>query len=594
MMNDQLDTTLTTTPEADDVAAATPAAEHYEPRFPLAQLRESPTNPRRHFGDLGELAGSIKAKGILVPLRARPLAEPETVEVDGERVSVTHELVYGHRRYRAAKLAGRTDVPVTLCTMNDIEAAEAQIIENGQRLDVHPLEEGDGYKFLHERHRMPVARIAAKVGKSESYVYARLRLAELGPEARELFLAEKFGIEVALTLVSVANPEHQAQAAAEVSRPRYEGGPMPTAADARRHIVNAYMLRLAEVPWSLDDATLVPTAGACATCPKNTATQRSLFADDTAAALCTDRACYESKEAAVWARKKAEALAKGWRVIEGDEAKALAPHGYLALYATPYAELRSTCADDPKGRTYAELLKGRDFPRVLVCLDDETCGEFIEKATVFKAAGVDLAQVRKEARAELETKAAKGNKRAAEKLKNDDRKRAQDDEDAITEAVELAKLAAIAEAAQDRPFNLDDRAYWQWITAQVLRVVGDFGGLDILAARRKLTSATRARDGYKVLLEEVSCLAGSGCRSVIAESLLARALVDGFPEIETEIARFYKVDLAAVEKKARAEASQPKKPAPAKPTAKPTAKKPAAKAKPAAPAKKSRSKKGAK
>lgn len=590
MMNDQLDTT---TPEADDVAAATPAAEYYEPRFPLARLRESPTNPRRHFGDLGELAGSIAAKGILVPLRARPLAEPETVEVDGELVTITHELVYGHRRYRAAKLAGRTDVPVTLCMMNDEEAAEAQIIENGQRLDVHPLEEGDGYKFLHERHRMPVARIAAKVGKSESYVYARLRLAELGPEARELFLAEKFGIEVALTLASVSNPEHQAKAAAEVARPQWEGGPPRTTADARRLIVQNYMLRLADVPWSLDDATLVPTAGACTTCPRNTATQRSLFGDDPKAALCTDRACYQSKEDAAWVRKKVEAAAKGWRVIEGDEAKQLAPNGYLSLYNSPFTELHNTCEDDPKGRTYAKLLEGRDFPRVLLRTSDGDVHELVEKKTVLKAAGVDLAQVRKEAREELETKAAKGDKKAEAKLKNDDWKRERD----LDETIDRAKLSAIAMAALNRPFNLDDRAYWQWLAGCLTRALS-YDGADLVVERRNLKTKGRPE---AALIEEVGCLAGGGCRGVIAELLFARTLSNTEDDDAEEIARFYKVDLKAIEAQARAEASQPKKPAPAKasakPSAKPAAKKPAAKAKakPAkAPAKSSSKKPAAK
>ena len=98
--------------------------------LPLALLNESKTNPRRVFDDvsLRELAASIRSQGVLSPLLVRPLTE------NG------FEIVAGARRYRAAQMAEAATVPVRIVNLTDAEALEAQLIENLQRRDVHPLE----------------------------------------------------------------------------------------------------------------------------------------------------------------------------------------------------------------------------------------------------------------------------------------------------------------------------------------------------------------------------------------------------------------------------------------------------------------------
>ena len=92
----------------------TPARERRIVEVPVGRLRESPTNPRRTYGDLSELAESIKRQGILQASVARPV---------GERL----EVVFGHRRLRAAKLAGLRTVPVDVVEMDDRQALEAQL-----------------------------------------------------------------------------------------------------------------------------------------------------------------------------------------------------------------------------------------------------------------------------------------------------------------------------------------------------------------------------------------------------------------------------------------------------------------------------------
>jgi len=149
--------------------------------IPIYALQESPTNPRRSFDEakLHELAQSIRSQGILVPLIVRDL------DLDLDRF----EVVAGARRFRAARLAERASVPVRVVQLTDTEVFEYQLIENAIREDVHPYEEAMAYKTLLETSepRYDVAAIAAKTGRSITHVYQRLRLAELIPDAAEVF-----------------------------------------------------------------------------------------------------------------------------------------------------------------------------------------------------------------------------------------------------------------------------------------------------------------------------------------------------------------------------------------------------------------------
>ena len=128
--------------------------------LPLAVLTESATNPRRIFEDsaLKELAESIRSQGVLSPLLVRPLTDQ------------SFEIVAGARRYRAAQMAEAPTVPVRIVNLTDAEALEAQLIENLQRRDVHPLEEAQGFKALLnlEDPKYSIEQIAAKVGKIAS------------------------------------------------------------------------------------------------------------------------------------------------------------------------------------------------------------------------------------------------------------------------------------------------------------------------------------------------------------------------------------------------------------------------------------------
>src|SRR6266849_6826392 len=155
----------------------------------LANLQPSKTNPRKRFADasLRELANSIKRVGVLQAIVVRPLRTKVKLTKDVTVTEVTgrYEIVAGERRWRAAKLAGLTEIPATVRDLNDMEALEVQRIENLQRQDLDPVEEARGYKEMITEHNYTVEGLAAALAKSKAYVYGVLKLADLPPKAEE-------------------------------------------------------------------------------------------------------------------------------------------------------------------------------------------------------------------------------------------------------------------------------------------------------------------------------------------------------------------------------------------------------------------------
>ena len=168
---------------------------------PITALAESATNPRKRFDpkSLEELAASFKTQGILAPLLVRELEESK------------YEVVAGARRLRAAKLAELEKLPVRVVKLTDAEAIEAQCVENLQREDIHPLEEALGFKSLLElgEPAYTIAIIASRAGKSEAYVYGRIRLADLIPPVAEAFLKDQITIGHALLIAKLPASQQQ-------------------------------------------------------------------------------------------------------------------------------------------------------------------------------------------------------------------------------------------------------------------------------------------------------------------------------------------------------------------------------------------------
>ncbi|MEN9905696.1 MAG: hypothetical protein RLZZ555_2261, partial [Pseudomonadota bacterium] len=194
-----------------------PDVDHFD-HLPLAVLVTSPTNPRKHFDHarLQELADSIRATGVHQPILVRPLPGSrmqETFDIHaasgGLQPRPTHEIVAGDRRFRACQLAGLATVPAMVRALTDDQVLEIQIIENLQRDDLTELEEAEGYEALMQHSGLSADAVGAKIGKSRSYVYGRLKLLELGPDGREALREGRMDASHALLIARIPDTKLQ-------------------------------------------------------------------------------------------------------------------------------------------------------------------------------------------------------------------------------------------------------------------------------------------------------------------------------------------------------------------------------------------------
>lgn len=307
----------------------------------LALLSESKTNPRRVFEDaaLKELAETIRSQGVLSPLLVRPVTE------NG------FEIVFGARRYRAAQLAEQDIVPVRIKQMTDAEVIEAQLIENLQRRDVHPMEEAQGFRALLdlEEPKYSIEQIAARTGKSPSYIAGRLKLTELVPAVVDVFYKDDIGVGHALLLAKL-QPTQQEQALPHCFREDWSGAGknrniLLPVRNLQFWIEQNVMLILKDAPFNKRDAQLVSAAGSCADCPKRTGHNKLLFSDLSKQDACTDPACYQAKVSA----HVAQAITAKPQLVQISTAYGTQKEGSPVVPRNKYTEIhKPTSKDDAK------------------------------------------------------------------------------------------------------------------------------------------------------------------------------------------------------------------------------------------------------
>ena len=175
--------------------------------LPISQVESCSAQPRKSFDEaaLSELAESIRQHGIIQPLTVRKLA------------SGYYQIIAGERRWRAARLAGLQEVPVTVVEADDRKAAELAMIENLQREDLNPMEEAAGFQSLIEHYHMTQEEAASRVGKSRSAVANALRLLGLTPAVRKLVEAGKLSAGHARALLPLPASVQERAAEAVVS-----------------------------------------------------------------------------------------------------------------------------------------------------------------------------------------------------------------------------------------------------------------------------------------------------------------------------------------------------------------------------------------
>ena len=180
-------------------------------RLPLDVLQRGKYQPRTdmHPESLEELAGSIKAQGVVQPIVVRPLAAAPGAP---QRC----EIVAGERRWRAAQLAGLQDIPAIVRHIADEAAIAVALIENIQRENLNPLEEARALERLIGEFELTHAQAAEAVGRSRAAVSNLLRLLELPAEVCELIERRQIEMGHARALLGLAQRAEQRQAAAEV------------------------------------------------------------------------------------------------------------------------------------------------------------------------------------------------------------------------------------------------------------------------------------------------------------------------------------------------------------------------------------------
>jgi len=306
---------------------------------------------------LQQLADSIRDVGVQQPIIVREAL----ISQEGLRF----ELVAGERRWRAAKLAGLTEIPAIMRELDDLQVLKVQTIENLQREDVHPLDEADGFARLIDKAGYEVEQIAQELGKSASYVYQRLKLRDLVPQARKLLVDGTIAAGHAILIARL--PSAQQDRVIKRGLSDFVGR-VQSVHELGDWIQREVLMDLSKAPWKRDDANLLPAAGPCTLCPKRTGSQPALFADVSNGSkkdYCTDGACFAAKGAAVVEQKRAELKDKPHLEVLGDgidyqeREKLLKKKGILEKYNV------QMCKKGDKGAQPALVVAGDGQGRIL-------------------------------------------------------------------------------------------------------------------------------------------------------------------------------------------------------------------------------------
>ncbi len=370
-----------TVPDADDIEHTAPGGS----TLALTALVRSKTN-RQIVEDeaLLEMAATMKIYGVLQPLLVRrlPAERLQDTFIDEETRHATHEIIAGERRFVAARIAGLREVPVLMKDADNTAAVVMQLIENLHRENLNPLDEAHGIQLLVDDFELTRDAVADALKRSRTHVIESLRLLNICPDATAALKSGALNRSVALLVAQRPTPALQTEFTKKVLTGGPDGGPL-SYRSAKDLAQRQYMTDLTHAPFALDNAQLLPKVGACTQCPKRTGANPELW-DKAGADVCTDTACFADKKEAHYDALKAEAQAKGRKIITGREARELmptegaTPKGYILL-------------DKPKkGDTepMREVL-GQEVPQSKVVLIETPTGGVVEAVPV-RAAGEAL------------------------------------------------------------------------------------------------------------------------------------------------------------------------------------------------------------
>ena len=187
--------------------AVSPSSHISAQSISIDQLQPGPFQPRTNFqaDTLAELVDSIRARGVLQPLLVRP----------HPKQSGQYQIIAGERRWRAAQTAGLHEVPVMIRDLDDVDSMAASLVENLQRQDLNPIEEGEGFRRLLEEFGLTQEQLSTAVGKSRSHVANVMRLLNLPLSVREHVQTGRLSAGHARALLAHPDPEAAAKTVIE-------------------------------------------------------------------------------------------------------------------------------------------------------------------------------------------------------------------------------------------------------------------------------------------------------------------------------------------------------------------------------------------
>lgn len=300
----------------------------------IATVHPSTDNHRKTFNDasLQELAESIREVGVLQAIAVRP------------RTEGGYEIIYGERRYRASLLAGAKTIKAAVYNnVTDDEAEDMSLSENLQREQVRPTEEAKAFKRLLEKGRYDMYSLTARFGRSEKYIYTRLKLNELYAPVGELLDNETITVSVAEE-ISTYEPDIQK----DVYEKHLKEG---NGEDWTGYTLNLFK-RYFEKYYTTDLEQYKFDKTECKACVHNAANY-NLFAEHNGCGHCTNRKCLEAKNAAHVAKETEKLLKSDPKLV----------------VARPYYGSRNDMALqklDKKGHEIKELdynVSAREFPK---------------------------------------------------------------------------------------------------------------------------------------------------------------------------------------------------------------------------------------
>ncbi len=270
--------------------------------IPLSDIQLSTTNPRSEIDEqeLKELAADIRASRVQEPILLRPLKNEKT----------KYGLVFGERRYKASALAEKQTIPAMVREMTDDEAQDAQITENLQRANLHPLDDAAVFQALYRRkfketrrHDDAIAHVASRVHKSSDHVARYVKLNDLLAAAKTAFRKHQILLGHAFELSRLRTDEQEKALKwmlANHREARAEKGwvkhrMVPSVDELKLWVRENLFLDLGKAPFDTADATLNPKMGACVDCKFRSGNQPALFSDVGKGDICTVPPCWQTK-----------------------------------------------------------------------------------------------------------------------------------------------------------------------------------------------------------------------------------------------------------------------------------------------------------